>query len=159
MNCVLLNIIVEFVCMADKFLREKVIAGIILSRPNEDFWSPFLVGNDYYPKIIFKSDGMRISVKSKFDNVLGESFQNTNLTNNDFVVESPVNGWGVSFENLRVKIGNKKTILNFKVVNPETINLTLSDNFYRLADMVSMRERLTAAEESKIQYLKKSWEY
>jgi hypothetical protein len=145
--------------MADKFLRDKVITGLILRSPDGNNWSPFTAGNDYYPKIIFKSDNSRISVKSKFDDVDGNQFQNAILTGQDFVVESPVNGWGVSFEKLRVKIGNKKIVLHFQVVNPETIELTLSDNFYRLADMVSVRERLTATEESKNKYLKKSWEY
>jgi hypothetical protein len=145
--------------MADKFLRDKVITGLILRSTGGSTWSPFLTGNDYYPKIIFKSDNSRVSVKSKFDSVDETQFQNLILTSQDFVVEPPVNGWGVSFENLIVKINKKKIILNFKVVEPETINLTLSDNFYRLADMISVRERLTAAEPSKNKYLKKSWEY
>jgi hypothetical protein len=145
--------------MADKFLRDKVITGVLVKSPDGNNWNPFNITNDYYPKIIFKNDGVRISIKSKFDGVDGVEFQNCTLTKDDFVVQSPVNGWGVSFENLKVKIGNKKTVLNFKVLNPETINLTLSDNFYRLADMVSIEERLTAADPEKNKYLRKSWSY
>lgn len=145
--------------MADKFLRDKVITGIILRSPDGGTWNPYVEGNDYYPKIVFKNDGSNISVKSKFDDVGGTQFLNAVLTSQDFVVESPVNGWGVSFEKLRVNLNNKKTVLHFQVVNPETIELTLSDNFYRLADMVSIREQLTAGEPLKNKYLKKSWEY
>lgn len=144
--------------MADKFLRNKVITGLVLRAPDGNSWSPYLTGNDYYPKLIF-FNGNKVSVKSKFDDVSGTSFENLMLSSDDVVIESPVNGWGVSFENLRVTLNNKKTVFHFKVLEPETIELTLSDNFYRLADMISLNERVIASEPDKNKYLKKSWEY
>lgn len=148
----------KIILMADKFLRKKVINGLITKSPSQEDWAPFSTCNDYYPKIIIFNDGSRFQVKSKFDFVNNQQFQNLTLTSMDIVVESPVNGWGVSFEKLIVRLG-KKLVFHYKVENPEVVNPNLTDNFYRLADMVSLSKKLTAAEPSKRKYLKESWDY
>ena len=143
--------------MAQRFLKYKITpADVIVCSENNPIWQPYMVCNDYYPKLILNEDFNEDFTKAVIFEQRDE-FEIFNALGDQVVVQPRINGWGVSFENVRVFYKDKKYILNLPI--RERRNTTFDDQFYRFNDMYTFEERGSAQEGYKEEYLKKSWTY
>lgn len=142
--------------MADKFLEFKIVKGSIISSPEEKNWNPKNYTNDYYPKYVTTKDS-GFTEKELTPYEQKDEFENLTLTPNQIVVDPPISGWGINFENVYVIYNDEKYVVNHKVLDQKTT--TFDDEFYRFNSMYSFEEFVEATNENKKEFLKKSWKY
>jgi hypothetical protein len=145
--------------MADRILREKIIAGKIVFPPVSelDDWSPSELCNDFYPKIItdleenflFKNNLDYYDQKNDFLNII--------LSKEKIVIEPAVAGWGITFENISIVFKNKKYIVHARAIQNKDVKF--NDSFYRFSSMYTFENKINATSENKQKFLIKSWKY
>lgn len=145
---------------ADGILKfKKFTARVIESTDFVNPWKPSLYCNDYYPKYLLNKDLMSSDL---FDGYVAtyyqkDEFESLELTGKYVVIEPPVNGWSISFENISIDYEGKKFLAN----QPSLTNVALdfSDNFFRFADLYTFDGKISAVSEFKRKAIDKSFTY
>jgi hypothetical protein len=145
--------------MADKILRNKIIKGKITFPPSSesDTWLPFDICNDFYPKIVTDIENDDFSSSSFEYYEQKNIFKEIILSKNKMVIEPVVAGWGITFENITIFYKNKKYLIHSQAIQDKDIKF--NDSFYRFSSMYTFENKINATEETKREFLIKSWKY
>jgi len=145
--------------MADKILRDKIIAGELVFPPlsESEEWTPSETCNDFYPKI-----ATDIENEALFNTPLDyyeqkNEFLSIVLPKTKLIIEPAVAGWGITFENITIVYKNKKYVIHNQAVQDKEVKF--NDSFYRFSSMYTFNDKINATSENKKIFLIKSWKY
>lgn len=145
--------------MAEKVLFNQLITGNIIYPPEgvAEKWKPFDFCNDFYPKVITPLSDTELNYSLFTIYEQKSDFKELEIYSSDMVIEPMAAGWGISFQNIVVKLSKEKYVIFNEA--KENKNVKFKDTFYRFSSMYTFDDKINATSIEKLPFLVKSWKY